>query len=107
VPSDGFIQFAITLTEQQLRLFPRLFPPADSTKREITDDKKDRNAGLNLLEAFPLSVQFFTSLTTTKTDQPKTQNDNFQFPEQASLFLAGSWGSTWEVLFRLRGCHTA
>jgi hypothetical protein len=69
-----------------------------TTKPTITDDKdkkdkKDHNSGLQLLEAFPLSVLFDTSLTATKSPQPGTQNGNFEFPQAASLFLAGSWGS--------------
>jgi hypothetical protein len=64
-----------------------------TTKPAISDDKKDRNAGLQLLEAFPLSIVFDTSFTSTKAPQAGTQNGNFQFPQDASLFLAGSWGS--------------
>jgi hypothetical protein len=64
-----------------------------TTKPEITDEKKDHNAALKLLEAFPLSVVFDTSFTSTKSPQPTTQNGNFQFPQDVSLFLAGAWGS--------------
>jgi hypothetical protein len=69
-----------------------------TTKPTMTDDKdkkdkKDHNSGLQLLEAFPLSVLFDTSFTSTKSPQPTTQNGNFEFPQDASLFLAGSWGS--------------
>ena len=46
------------------------------TKPEITDDKKDHNAALQLLEVFPLSVLFDTSFTSTKAPQPATQNGN-------------------------------
>jgi len=63
------------------------------TKPTVNDDKKDHNAGLQLLEAFPISVVFDTSFTSTKAPQPGTQNGNFQFPQDASLFLAGAWGS--------------
>jgi hypothetical protein len=63
------------------------------TKPTVSDDKKDHNAALQLLEAFPISVVFDTSFTSTKTPQPGTQNGNFQFPQDASLFLAGAWGS--------------
>ena len=38
-----------------------------TTKPTISDDKKDHNAGLQLLEAFPLSILFDTSFTSTKT----------------------------------------
>lgn len=64
-----------------------------TTKPELTDDKKDHNAALQLLEAFPLSVLFDTSFTSTKAPQPGTQNGNFLFPQDASLFLAGAWSS--------------
>ena len=64
-----------------------------ATKPEVSEDKKDHNSGLRLLEAFPLSVLFDTSFSSTKSPQPTTQNGNFEFPQAASLFLAGSWGS--------------
>lgn len=63
-----------------------------ATKPEVSDDKKDHNSALHLLEAFPLSVVFDTSFTSTKAPQPGTQNGNFLFPQDASLFLAGAWG---------------
>src|SRR5258708_36420879 len=50
-----------------------------TTKAEVTDEKKDHNAALHLLEAFPLSVVFDTSYTATKSPQPATQNGNFHF----------------------------
>ena len=64
-----------------------------TTKPEVTDANKDHNAALRLLEAFPLSVVFDTTFTNTSSPQPATQNGNFQFPQDASLFLAGAWGS--------------
>jgi hypothetical protein len=64
-----------------------------SSKPQVTDDKKDHNSALHLLEAFPISVLFDTSFTNTKSSQPTTQNGNFEFPQDASLFLAGSWGT--------------
>src|ERR1700681_468726 len=36
-----------------------------TTKSEVTDEKKDHNSVLQLLEAFPLSVIFDTSFTAT------------------------------------------
>src|ERR1017187_2745551 len=59
-----------------------------ATKPAVTEDKKDHNAGLSLLEAFPLSVVFDTSFSSTKAPQPATQNGNFEFPQAVSLFLA-------------------
>ncbi len=64
-----------------------------ATKAEVSEDKKDHNSSLHLLEAFPLSVIFDTSFTSTNSPQPATQNGNFEFPQAASLFLAGAWGS--------------
>ena len=80
-----------------------------TTKPEVSDDKKDHNSGLHLLETFPLSVLFFTSFTTTKSPTPATQNGNFEFPQQASLFLAGRWGehvgSFAQVTYTAQGNH--
>jgi len=64
-----------------------------ATKPEVSADKKDHDAALHLLEAFPLSVVFDTSYTATKSPQPATQNGNFQLPQDVSLFLAGAWAS--------------
>src|ERR1700730_9117985 len=66
-----------------------------TTKPQITEDKdkKDHNSTLHLLEAFPLSVVFDTTFMSTTSPQPATQNGNFQFPQDISLFLAGAWGS--------------
>jgi hypothetical protein len=63
------------------------------TKPEVSDDKKDHNSALHILEAFPLSVVFDTTFTSTSSPQPGTQNGNLQFPSDVSLFLAGAWGS--------------
>src|ERR1700760_4333413 len=43
-----------------------------ATKPEISDDKKDHNSALHLLEAFPLSAIFDASFTSTKAPQPDT-----------------------------------
>ncbi len=59
----------------------------------MSEDKKDHNSALHLLEVFPLSIVFDTSFTSTKAPQPSTQNGNFEFPQAVSLFLAGAWGS--------------
>jgi hypothetical protein len=64
-----------------------------TTKPEVTDEKKGHNAALAILEAFPLSVIFDASFTETKSPQPGSQNGNFLFPQDASLFLAGKWAS--------------
>lgn len=64
-----------------------------TTKAQVSEDKKDHNSSLHLLEAFPLSVVFDTSYTATNSPQPATQNGNFQLPQDVSLFLAGAWGS--------------
>lgn len=64
-----------------------------TTKAQVTDQAKDHNAVLNLLESFPLSVVFDTSFTALKSPQPGTQNGNFQIPSDVSLFLAGAWTS--------------
>ena len=64
-----------------------------TAKAEVSEDKKDHNSGLHLLEAFPVSFLFDTSFSSTRAPQPTTQNGNFEFPQAASIFLAGAWGS--------------
>ena len=59
----------------------------------ITSKKSDKQAELTLLQAFPLGVLFDTSFTATHSPQPATQNGSFEFPQDASLFLAGAWSS--------------
>ncbi len=88
-----------------------------TTKPQITDgkdpakdkDRKDHNATLQLLEAFPLSAVFDTSFTATKAPQSGTQNGNFQFPQDIALFLAGAWGSHvgsfTQVTYTVQGNH--
>jgi hypothetical protein len=48
-------------------------------------------AGLDILKALPLSAMFDASFTQTKKAQPGTQNATVEFPQDASLFLAGGW----------------
>jgi hypothetical protein len=80
-----------------------------ATKAEVSDEKKNHNSALQLLEVFPLSVLFDTSFTSTKAAQPGTQNGNFQFPQAASLFLAGKWaehvGSFVQVTYDTQADH--
>ena len=52
-----------------------------------------RSAGLDILGSLPLSAWFETSFTSTNKPQPGTQNGNFEFPQDASLFLAGAWST--------------
>ena len=83
-------------TPPELNAFGRKFKLEGytfATKPEVSEDKKDHNSSLHLLEAFPLSVVFDTSFSSTKAPQPGTQNGNFEFPQAVSLFLAGAWGS--------------
>ncbi len=58
----------------------------------ISAAASQRYAGMNLLTVLPLSAWFETSFTNTKAPQGNTQNGNFEFPQDISLFLAGGWG---------------
>ena len=60
-------------------------------KPTVISKGKGKEGGLSILESFPLSVMFDTSFSSTKTPQPDSQNGNFQFPQDVSLFLAGAW----------------
>jgi hypothetical protein len=64
----------------------------DDTKTVKADGGKKR-AVLDLLASLPLSVMLETSFTSLKTAQPQTQNGNFEFPQDISLFLSGAWTS--------------
>jgi hypothetical protein len=77
--------------------------------KSITADPTARRAPLNLLETLPLSAFFETSMTSTKVPQPGTQNWNFQFPQDISLYLAGAWtshmGSFFQVTYEVQSDH--
>ncbi len=96
---------------------------ADETKTVKADGGKKR-AALDLLASLPLSVMLETSFTATKSPVPNvatnptpppaytvtpTQNGNFQFPQDISLFLAGAWtsniGSFLQVTYETQGDH--
>lgn len=49
------------------------------------------HAPLDILASLPLSVMLETSFTSTKSPIPATQNGNFEFPQDISLFLSGAW----------------
>ena len=71
----------------------------DKEKKGVTDDSSKRHAGLDILSSLPLSAMFETSLTATKTPQPGTQNGNFEFPQDVSVFLAGAWADARRELY--------
>jgi hypothetical protein len=87
-------------------------------KPTVTSPGTGREGGLNILESFPLSVLFDASFTSLKSPQPvaqsggaaaSSQNGSFEFPQQASLFLAGAWathlGSFVQVTYTSQGDH--
>src|SRR5579864_568803 len=57
-------------------------------KPTVTSPGKGNTGGLSILESFPLSVLFDTAFTSVKSPEPGAQNGSFQFPEDASIFLA-------------------
>jgi len=59
----------------------------------VTAEKTKKSAPLDILASLPLSVWFETSFTSTNKPQPGTQNGNFEFPQDVSLWLAGAWSS--------------
>jgi hypothetical protein len=87
-------------------------------KPTVTSPGKGNEGALNILESFPLSVLFDTSFTSLRSPQPvpqsgggtaPSQNGSFEFPQQASLFLAGAWsthvGSFVQVTYSSQGDH--
>ena len=91
------------------RLF-KLMAYIDRTQNtSITAEQDKRRSPLNMLQTLPLSAFFETSMTGTKVPQPGTQNWNFQFPQDISLFLAGAWtdhvGSFLQVTYEVQDDH--
>jgi hypothetical protein len=80
----------------------------DQTKT-VTSEGKKKNAALDLLASLPLSVMLETSFTATNSPVPATQNGNFEFPQDISLFLAGAWtsnvGSFLQVTYDTQADH--
>jgi len=81
----------------------------DKEKKGITDNSSKRHAGLDILASLPLSVALETSFTALKTPEPGTQNGNFEFPQDVSLFLAGAWtshvGSFLQITYDTQADH--
>lgn len=71
----------------------KLLGYVDKKEGGVTAVPSHRTAGLEILEALPLSGMFETSLTSTKKPQPGAQNENFEFPQDVSLFLSGAWSA--------------
>jgi len=68
-----------------------------------------RRPGMEMLQTLPLGAWFETSFTSTKATQTGTQNGNFEFPQDISLFLAGGWaahvGSFLQVTYNAQDDH--
>lgn len=100
-------------TPPELNLAGRMFKLngyVDKQKKDdLTSESSKKHAGLDLLATLPLSAWFETSFTNTKAPQPQTQNGNFEFPQDISLFLAGAWtthiGSFLQVTYDTQGDH--
>lgn len=80
----------------------------DETKTVKTEGGKSR-AALDLLASLPLSVMLETSFSQTNSPVPGTQNGNFEFPQDVSLFLSGAWtshvGSFLQVTYNVQDDH--
>jgi hypothetical protein len=90
----GFPCKSCHLTPPELTALGRTFKLNGYTmagKPTVISQGKGKEGGLSILEAFPLSVMLDTSFSSTKSPQPNSQNGNFQFPQDVSLFLAGAW----------------
>ncbi|MBZ5700134.1 MAG: hypothetical protein LAN18_16485 [Acidobacteriia bacterium] len=108
----GFACRACHYTPPELTPLGRAFKLNGYTiagKPTVTSGKTKKQAGLMILEAFPLSVMFEASFSSTQSPQPGTQNGTFQIPQDASLFLAGAWsthvGSFVQVTYDSQSDH--
>jgi len=81
-------------TIPELTPFGRIFKLNGYTMNslsQISEKGGGSKAGLNLNSFLPLSAFFQISNTLEQKPQPGTQNGNFEFPQAASLFLAGAF----------------
>jgi hypothetical protein len=89
----------------------KLMAYIDRTKNSNieTPPSDKRRPGLEMLQTLPLGAWFETSFTNTKAAQSGTQNGNFEFPQDISLFLAGGWaahvGSFLQVTYNPQDDH--
>ena len=92
------------------RLF-KLLAYVDRTKNSNIEAQEPdkRRPGMEMLQSLPLGAWFETSFTSTKATQTGTQNGNFEFPQDISLFLAGGWaahvGSFLQVTYSVQDDH--
>src|SRR6185437_16819549 len=61
--------------------------------KAITSPSDKNKSSLSLLSVLPLSAQIEISDTGLDKKEPATQNWNFSVPQDASIFLAGSYAS--------------
>ncbi|HEV2730204.1 MAG TPA: hypothetical protein VGV15_09235 [Terriglobales bacterium] len=92
------------------RMFKLMGYVDKKNKAEVVTAPADKkHAGLDLLATLPLSAWFETSFTNTKGPQPNTQNGNFEFPQDISLFISGAWsthiGSFLQVTYSTQDDH--
>ena len=74
----------------ELTSFGRSFKASGYTLTQMKQITAGANAAkLELNDILPLSLMLQTSYTRTEHKQPGTQNNNVEFPQQLSLFLAG------------------
>ena len=76
----------------ELTSFGRTFKASGYTLSQMKKIKSPQTENLSALElndTLPLSVMAQIAYTRTDKSQPETQNDDLQFPQQLSLFLAG------------------
>lgn len=74
----------------ELTSFGRSFKASGYTLTQMKQIKAGANATkLELNEILPLALMLQASFTRTDHKQPGTQNNNVEFPQQLSLFLAG------------------
>jgi hypothetical protein len=83
-------------TIPELTPFGRLFKLNGYTVTglpQVTAKPGPSKAGLSLATYLPISAFIQLSNTVSQRPQPGTQNGNFEFPQAASLFLAGAFAS--------------
>ncbi len=77
--------------------------------KQISEQGGGSKSGLNLSSYLPLSAFVQFSNTVVQKPQPNTQNGNYEFPQSASIFLAGAFskhvGGFVQVTYDSQGDH--
>ena len=89
-----------------LTAFGRNFKLRGYLLNDITQDKIGVNKNLQIFKEIPISFMLLVSDTEFQANAPATQNSAVGFPQQLSIFLAGSIASHFGTLAQITYTHS-